>query len=192
VRLRPGAPARLFVLPAPAPPFGPDQLAEGVALRTDSRRRDERAPASRLKSDARDAARRARRDAAAAGADEALFLNTRGRVACGAGCNVFLLTADGLATPPVEEGALPGIARAALFVAARRLGVPLREAPISVAELAAAPDLLLTASALGLVAVRSLDGRPLQRPVRGSLRKGLVPRLRLALHELCELPALPR
>jgi branched-subunit amino acid aminotransferase/4-amino-4-deoxychorismate lyase len=73
-----------------------------------------------------------------------------------------------------------------LLAAARSLGVPVREVPLTVGDLLAAPDLLLTASAHGLLSVRSLQGRDLAPPRAGSLSKGLVPRLRLRLHELGE------
>jgi branched-chain amino acid aminotransferase len=172
-------------------PFGRDELAEGLALTTASFARDERARTSRHKTTDRTDFEKARNEAQRAGADEALLLNRAGRVAGAAGANLFVLRDDGLTTPPVSEGALPGVMRAALFAAARSLGVPVREAPLTRDETLAAPDLLLTASAAGLLSVRSLDGRPLERPGRGSLRKGLVPRLRLRLHELCELEELP-
>lgn len=172
-------------------PFGRDELAEGLALTTASFPRDERALTSAHKTTDRTEFDRARQLALRAGADEALLLNRSGRVACAAGANLFALRDDGLTTPPLSEGALPGVMRAALMAAARSLGVPAREAPLTRDELLAAPDLLLTASAAGLLSVRSLDGRPLERPQRGSLRKGLVPRLRLRLHELCELEELP-
>jgi branched-chain amino acid aminotransferase len=172
-------------------PFGTDELAEGLALATASFARDERALTSAHKTSDRREFERARDEARRAGADEALLLNRSGRAAGAAAANLFVLRADGLVTPPVSEGALPGVMRAALIVAARTLGVPVQEAPLSRDEIFEAPDLLLTASSHGLLSVRSLDGRPLERPRRGSLRKGLVPRLRLRLHELCELEDLP-
>jgi branched-chain amino acid aminotransferase len=172
-------------------PFGPDALAEGLALATASFARDAAAPTSAHKTTDRQDFLRARDEARRAGADEALLLNGAGRVAGAAAANLFVLRDDGLATPPVAEGALPGVMRAALLAAARSLGVPAREAPLSRADLLSAPDLLLTASAHGLLSVRSLDGAPLEKPRRGSLRKGLVPRLRLRLHELCDREELP-
>jgi len=57
----------------------------------------------------------ARKQAMARGADEALMLNQWGRVASAAAGNVMIETDDGqLLTPPVAEGALPGIMRAQL------------------------------------------------------------------------------
>ena len=47
--------------------------------------------------------------------DELLFLNDRGQVAEGTITNVFVVTARGLATPPVSHGALPGVLRETLL-----------------------------------------------------------------------------
>lgn len=58
----------------------------------------------------------ARREADQAGADDAVMLNENGRAACASAANIFVLTDDGLiATPPVAEGALPGIVRKVLL-----------------------------------------------------------------------------
>jgi len=167
-------------------PFPPDALAAGLRLVVAAAPRDERDLRSRHKTGDRVAAHAARDEARAAGADEALFLNTGSRVACAAAANLFVLDDAGLRTPPVDEGALPGVTRAALIEAARSLGVPVRETPLLLADLLAAPDLLLTASAHDLLSVRSLQGREFAPPRAGSLRRGLVPRLRLRLHELGE------
>lgn len=63
--------------------------------------------------------RRARYEAARAalppGVDEWLFLNTRGEVCEGTITNVFLDRGDGLVTPPVDCGLLPGVLRATLL-----------------------------------------------------------------------------
>ncbi|HET6163274.1 MAG TPA: aminotransferase class IV [Planctomycetota bacterium] len=167
-------------------PFGPDALAAGLRLIVASAPRDEHDLRARHKTSDRAAARAARDEARAAGADEALLLNRQGRVAGAAAENLFVLDDAGLRTPPIEEGALPGVTRAALLAAARSLGVPVREVPLTVGDLLAAPDLLLTASAHGLLSVRSLLGRDLAPPRAGSRFRGLVPRLRLRLHELGE------
>jgi branched-chain amino acid aminotransferase len=167
-------------------PYSANALAAGLRLAVASASRDERDLRSRHKTGDRDAALAARDEARAAGADEALFLNTGSRVACAAAANLFVLDDAGLRTPPVDEGALPGVTRAALIEAARSLGVPVRETPLRLADLLAAPDLLLTASAHGLLSVRSLQGHVFAPPRAGSLRRGLVPRLRLRLHELGE------
>ena len=62
--------------------------------------------------------RRARHDAARAalpaGMDEAIFLNERGEVCEGSITNIFFDRGQGLRTPPLRCGLLPGVLRAEL------------------------------------------------------------------------------
>ena len=53
----------------------------------------------------------ARMEATHAGADEAILLNSAGRIAEGSADNIFLVRKNELLTPPVIEGALDGITR---------------------------------------------------------------------------------
>ncbi|MGB3314506.1 MAG: aminotransferase class IV, partial [Albidovulum sp.] len=53
------------------------------------------------------------------GIDEALFLNTKGEVAEGTISNLFADLGDGLMTPPLAAGCLPGILRAELLAEGR-------------------------------------------------------------------------
>lgn len=98
----------------------------------------------------------ARLEAAAAGADDAVLLNTQGRVAEASAANLFGWWGTVLATPPVTDGALPGIMRQHLLAAGAV------EQPILPADLRRADELFLSSS-LGLVSVSSLDGRPVGR-----------------------------
>lgn len=80
---------------------------------------------------------RARYDAARAsmppGLDEILFLNARGELCEGTITNVFADLGDGLLTPPVACGLLPGVLRETLLAEGRA-----REAVIRAADLARA------------------------------------------------------
>jgi branched-chain amino acid aminotransferase len=78
-------------------------------------RRNEFSPLSRIKSLNYLDGVLARQEAEKAGADDALLLNTAGNVAEATAANVFLLMNGEWITPPVEDGALPGIARALLL-----------------------------------------------------------------------------
>lgn len=98
----------------------------------------------------------ARAEAAKAGADEAIMLNEHGRVASASAANVFVLTDAGLKTPPASESAMPGVVRAILLEEARKLGMPVEEAPVDLAALNSSL-LLLTNSLIGVVR-GALDG----------------------------------
>ncbi len=70
----------------------------------------------------------ARNEALAGGVDDAFMLNSHGRIACASSANVFLIDQHGIVvTPPVEEGALPGIVRGLLLKAGAETGLDIRE-----------------------------------------------------------------
>lgn len=94
----------------------------------------------------------ARRQALAAKADEAVMANQHGRLACAAAGNIFVRFDTRLITPPVSEGALPGIIRGALLDKANIDGLRIDEAPIEMARLAEADGLFVTNSVNGVVA----------------------------------------
>lgn len=84
----------------------------------------------------------AHNEALAASAGEALMLNEHGRLASAAAANVFILTEAGIATPTVEEGAMPGVVRGLLLRHAAETGSPIIERPIEPLELQEAPVFL--------------------------------------------------
>ena len=102
----------------------------------------------------------ARQDAARAGADDALLMNERGAVVCASAANLFVIEADGaIATPPLTDGALPGIVRGALIAAAERAGHAIREKSI-VPERISDATLILTNSLIGVAPARLSGGEP--------------------------------
>jgi branched-chain amino acid aminotransferase len=134
-------------LPPPKPP--------ARAIICTSTCRNEASPLSRIKSlnylDSILALQEARRR----GADEAILLNSQGRIAEASAANIFLIIQGNIRTPPVADGALPGIMRAALIA---RFGVI--EASLTLADLRAAQAVFLS-TALGLRAVASIDEQEL-------------------------------
>lgn len=122
-------------------------------------RRNDRSPASRLKTLAYLDNVLARAEARAAGADEALMLNTRDEVACAAAANLFWIARGELFTPPLACGVLEGVVRGELIAAARGLGVAVHEAAVGRETLDGAEALIITNSLIGVRPVASLDGR---------------------------------
>ncbi|CAI8181995.1 MAG: Aminodeoxychorismate lyase [Alphaproteobacteria bacterium] len=94
----------------------------------------------------------ARRQALAAQADEAVMANQHGRLACAAAGNIFVRFDDRLLTPPLGEGALPGVIRGALLEKAQIDGLQIEEAAIDMARLEKADALYVTNSVNGVVA----------------------------------------
>lgn len=121
-------------------------------------RRNEHSPLSRLKTMAYLDNILALRQATAAGADEALMLNTAGRLAGGSRSNLFLVLSGVLVTPPESEGVLPGIARQQLLALAAEAGIATREAPLSIEDLGLAAEAFISNSVVELVPLLAVDG----------------------------------
>lgn len=97
-------------------------------------------------------------DAVAAGADDAVMLNPNGVVACASAANIFVIMGDTALTPPVSDGALPGIVRGVLLDKAASAGATVKEQTLTPAALREGA-VFLTNSLIGLVPAR-LDGAP--------------------------------
>ena len=92
------------------------------------------------------------------GADDALMLNTDGRVASTAMANLFAILGDELITPPVGEGVLPGIVRGALLERAESLGLRPVERPLDIEAFDRADAAFATNSVRLVMPVTMVDG----------------------------------
>jgi branched-chain amino acid aminotransferase len=148
--LTPPADPRPTVMATLAPmPTADAPLRAIVARRT---RRNEHSPLAGIKSLNMLDNVLARAEAVERGGDEALLVNTAGRIAEAATATLFADLEGVIVTPPQSDGALPGIARALALEAGLAI-----ERPIALEELYRARALALTNS-LGVRAVVSLDG----------------------------------
>lgn len=146
----PTAKPTLIIVASSWPPRVSDSVSAVVATVT---RRNEFSPLSACKSlNALDNVL-ARLEAVERGADDAVLLNTRGSVAEATSSNLFAVVGGRLATPPVSEGALPGVMRRFVMEATAA-----EERPLAPDELFAASEIFLTNS-LGVRSLVSLDGR---------------------------------
>lgn len=111
----------------------------------------------------------ARLEAEERGADDALLLNTEGRLAETTIANLFVVAGDGaVLTPPVAEGALPGVRRAELITL---LGAV--ERPLSLDDLYSAREAFLT-NALSIRPLVAVDSHPIGDGQPGSLTRSLL------------------
>lgn len=140
----------LVITAAPAgPALSPTRLV--IAGGT---RRNERSPLAQVKSLNYLDGILARQEAARRGADDAILLNTRERVAETSIANLFAVVDGVLVTPPLADGVLPGIMRAEVLAAGAI------ERSLTTEELMQAEEAFLT-SALGIRPVREVEGRAL-------------------------------
>lgn len=121
-------------------------------------RRNDTSPAARVKSlDYLDGVL-ASREAIAAGCDDALFLNTRDRVACTSVGNLFAIMGDQLVTPPIEDGVVVGTTRGILLGTCEEIGLEPVERSLALDDLDLADEIVVTNS-LRLVAPVTSIGR---------------------------------
>ena len=104
----------------------------------------------------------ARMEARQAGVEEAVLLNSQGRVAEGSAENIFVVRDGHLATPRPVDGALAGITRGIILELATELGIPAREVPLTAYDLYTADECFLCGTGAELIPVREVDGRLLR------------------------------
>lgn len=154
----------LVITAAPlSPPLPPARLV--IAQGT---RRNDRSPLAQVKSLNYLDGILARQEAARRGVDDAILLNTRDGVAETSIANLFAVIDGVLVTPPLSEGVLPGVMRAEVLLA-----VGATERPLTVDDIAAADEILLT-SALGIRSVATLEGRPLPSTAAADRLRALI------------------
>ncbi|MBX9932129.1 MAG: aminotransferase class IV [Methylobacterium sp.] len=172
---------------ASAAPLGEGMAFSPVTMMVTPIRRNETSPAARVKTLGYLDAVLATREARAQGFDEALFLNTRDRVACAATGNLFLVEEDGLSTPAIDEGALPGIVRNLIVSRlAPALGLRISETALTKETLEDARGVFMTNSLRLLASVPRLNNRNIPFNDDAVLVR-LVAALREAVAESCRV-----
>lgn len=122
-------------------------------------RRNETSPSSRIKVLTYLDAILANKEVQAKSADEALFENMAGRVACAATGNLFALFGERLVTPPLSDGVLAGTVRAFILAKAKTCGLEPVEESLPLAEWLKADAIFLTNSLRLLAPCKAVDGQ---------------------------------
>lgn len=94
-----------------------------------------------------------------AGCTEAVF-HRSGRVTECAHSNVHILQNGVFRTAPTDNLILPGIARAHLIKACKKLGIPVDETPFTVEELMAADEIIVSSASTFGRSAKEIDGKP--------------------------------
>ena len=114
----------------------------------------------------------AKTEAVKSGFEEALLLNSRGKVSEASGMNLFLVRDGVLITPGVDQDILEGITRASILELATAMGIPVQERAVDKTELFIADEVFLTGTAARITPVRQLETTllPSKRPIMDRLR----------------------
>ncbi len=101
----------------------------------------------------------AKREAAKNGYDEALMLNTGGKVSEGTGENIFVVKKGRMYTPSMGASILDGITRNTIIELAKEFQIDVAERDVARSELYTADEVFLTGTAAGIAPVLTVDRR---------------------------------
>ncbi|MCP9899042.1 branched-chain amino acid transaminase [Cyanobium sp. Cruz CV13-4-11] len=151
---------------------------EGVSCRISSwcRQEDRSLPLRGKISGAYITSSLAKTEAVKSGFDEALLLNSRGKVSEASGMNLFIVRDGVLITPGVDQDILEGITRASIMELARAMDIPVLERAVDKTELMIADEVFLSGTAARVTPVRRIESTDLSsyRPVMDRLRDRLT------------------
>jgi branched-chain amino acid aminotransferase len=117
----------------------------------------------------------AKTEAVESGFDEAILMNSQGKVSEASGMNVFLVRDGRLITPGCEQDILEGITRDSVLTIAKDLGIEVIERPVDKSELFIADEVFLSGTAAKITPVRQIETytMPAHRPITEQLRDKL-------------------
>ena len=116
----------------------------------------------------------AKQTARESGAREAWLVDEQGRVTEGASSNAWIVSRDGkLITHPLGRDILPGITRSVVVDVLKAQGIAFEERPFTVEEAYAAREAFITSASQIVLAVVSIDGRPVGNGAPGLIATGL-------------------
>ena len=114
----------------------------------------------------------AKTEAQLRGFDDAIMMNSRGKVAEGSGMNIFLVKDGELITPDITQDILEGITRDSVLQIARKLQIPVHERAVDRSELLFSDEVFLSGTAAGVTPVKSIESYEMgtSRPVTERLQ----------------------
>jgi branched-chain amino acid aminotransferase len=117
----------------------------------------------------------AKTEAVKSGFDEAILMNSQGKVSEASGMNIFMVRQGKLIAPGFEQDILEGITRDSILALARDMGIPVVERAIDKTELLIADEVFLSGTAAKITPVRQIENYTLSsdRPITNQLREKL-------------------
>ena len=118
----------------------------------------------------------AKTEASLSGFDEALLLNSSGKVSEASGMNLFIVRNGDLITPGVDQDILEGITRASVIELAKSFGINVIERSVDKTELLIADEVFLTGTAAKITPVKKIESTELnvERPIMNKLKNKLI------------------
>jgi branched-chain amino acid aminotransferase len=151
---------------------------EGVSCRISSwyRQEDRSLPLRGKISGAYITSSLAKTEAVESGFDEAILMNSQGKVCEASGMNIFIVRNGQLITPGVEQDILEGITRDSILTIAKDLGIPTVERPIDKSELFIADEVFLSGTAAKVSPVNRIENYKFSntRPITEKIKEKLI------------------
>jgi branched-chain amino acid aminotransferase len=118
----------------------------------------------------------AKTEAVESGFDEAILMNTQGKVCEATGMNIFMVRNGQLITPGFDQDILEGITRDSVMTIAKAFGIPVIERPVDKSELFIADEVFLCGTAAKVAPVNRIERftLPSERPITEKLREKIV------------------
>ncbi len=118
----------------------------------------------------------AKRQAMLDGYDEAIMLDSEGKVSEATGENIFVVKGNKVKTPDYSSSILGGITRDSVLELGRDLGFEMVEAPIARDELFLADEVFMTGTAAEVTPVREVDHRAIGKGEPGPITQAVQAR----------------
>jgi branched-chain amino acid aminotransferase len=151
---------------------------EGVSCRISSwyRQEDRSLPLRAKISGAYITSSLAKTEAVESGFDEAILINSQGKVCEASGMNIFIVRDGQLVTPGFDQDILEGITRDSILTLAKDLGIPILERPVDKSELFIADEVFLSGTAARITPVKRVENYDLSqnRPITEKLKDKLT------------------
>ncbi len=118
----------------------------------------------------------AKTEAVESGFDEAILMNSQGKVCEASGMNIFLVRNGKLITPGLDQDILEGITRDSILTIAKNLGIETIERPVDKSELLIADEVFLSGTAAKVTPVKQIENYHFSgaKPITNKLRDKLT------------------
>lgn len=118
----------------------------------------------------------AKTEAVESGFDEAILMNSQGKVCEASGMNIFIVRDGKLITPGFNQDILEGITRDSVITIARDLGIIVEERAIDKTELLIADEVFLSGTAAKVTPVKQVENYHLsaKRPITEKIKHKLT------------------
>ena len=114
----------------------------------------------------------AKTEAVESGFDEAILMNSQGKISEASGMNIFMVRNGKLITPGFDQDILEGITRDSIITIAKDLGIEVEERAVDKTELFIADEVFLSGTAAKITPVKRVETYHLsdERPITDKLK----------------------